>query len=141
MALFTQRRNDGRKIRLGGPRHHLGSARTGTAHAHIERAFTPKRKPPLGLVELHRGDAEIQHDAVNGLKAEVAGDRIKTRESRFDKGKAAGGALHQIGSDRDCPLIAVKPDHLGRRGVKNRARMSARPEGGIDVNAAVPGTE
>jgi hypothetical protein len=141
LALFPQHGNDGRKIALGGPRHDVGSARTGTPHAHIERAFTPKRKPALGLIELHRGDAEVEHDAVDGLKAEVAGDRIKSRESRLDEGEAARRVLDQIGAEGERALIAVKPDDPGRRRVENRARMSTGPEGRVDVDAAVPGAE
>ena len=43
------------------------------AHAHVERAVLHEGEAALGLVELHRGDAEIEHDAGDGA------DRLRAR--------------------------------------------------------------
>ena len=37
------------------------------AHAHVERAVETEREAALGLIELHRGHADVEHDAVDRL--------------------------------------------------------------------------
>ena len=69
VALLAQRRDDGGKIALGQLRRPRRRRWPGRAHAHVERAVEPERKAALGLVELHRRDAEVEHDAVDGVDA------------------------------------------------------------------------
>ena len=37
----------------------------GLGHAHVERAVGAEGKAAIGLVELHRRDADVEHDAVD----------------------------------------------------------------------------
>ena len=66
VALLAERRDDGGKIALGGVRHHVGGARPVAAHAHVERTVETEREAALRLVELHRGDADVEQHAVDG---------------------------------------------------------------------------
>ena len=46
-------------------------------------------KPRSAAVELHRGDAEIEHDAVDRLVAGIARDRVEIGKAIFDQCQAA----------------------------------------------------
>ena len=89
MALLAERRDDGGEIALGGARHHVGGARPVAAHAHVERTVEAEGEAALGLVELHRGDAEIEHDAVDGVVA--AGCARRRRDWRSGPRPASAG--------------------------------------------------
>ena len=65
MALLAELEDDIGEIALARLRHHVGGARAVDAHAHVKRPVEPEREAALGLVELHRGHAEIEHDAVH----------------------------------------------------------------------------
>ena len=41
----------------------------GLRHAHVERPVGAEGEAALGLVELHRGDADVEHDAVEPVSA------------------------------------------------------------------------
>jgi hypothetical protein len=69
MALLAKCRDNGRKLTLGCLCHNVGRSRSGTAHAHVERTVVAEGKPARGLVELHRGDAEVENDAIHGIVA------------------------------------------------------------------------
>ena len=42
----------------------------GLRHAHVERAVTQEGEAALGLVDLHGGDADVEHHAVDGLASQ-----------------------------------------------------------------------
>ena len=112
MALLAELEDDVGEIALGGLRHHVGRARPVAAHTHVERPVEPEREAALGLVELHRGHAEIEHDAVDHGVAEFLGDAIERGESLLDQRQPAIGRLHQIRAVRDRALVAVDADDL-----------------------------
>src|SRR6185369_10037729 len=41
----------------------------GLRHAHVERAVSLKREATIGAIELHRRDADIEHDPVDRIDA------------------------------------------------------------------------
>ena len=45
---------------------HVGGGRAVARHAHVERAVGLEGEAALRLVELHRGDADVEHHAVDG---------------------------------------------------------------------------
>ena len=65
IAFLAEDVDDVGEIGLGGLRHHIRRGRAVMAHPHVERAAEPERKAALGLIELHRGDADVHHDAVD----------------------------------------------------------------------------
>ena len=84
VALFAQRGDDGGEIALAGARDDVGRARAVAPHAHVERAVEPERKSARGLVELHRRNAEIEHDAVD-RRALAATIDSQIREAILDQ--------------------------------------------------------
>jgi len=44
----------------------LGRCDPDRIHAHVERTILPKGKSPMGRLKLHRRDAKIEDDAING---------------------------------------------------------------------------
>ncbi len=89
MPLLAERRDDRRKIALGGARHHVGRARAGAAHAHVERTVQAERKAALALVQLHRRDAEIEHDPVDRVVATSVRHRLQIGEPVLDQRQTA----------------------------------------------------
>ena len=77
VALFAKRGDNGRKLALGCPCHDVGRGRSGAAHAHVERTVVAEGKPARGLVELHRGDAEVENHAIHGIPATRTRDRLQ----------------------------------------------------------------
>src|SRR5690606_29104743 len=67
VALFAEHPDDARQIAHLEAVDNVGSARPFLRHAHVERAIAAERKSALGLVELHGGDADVQHYAVDRL--------------------------------------------------------------------------
>src|SRR5712692_7025858 len=95
-----------------------------------------ERKSALGLVKLHRGDAEVEDDAVDQGFAGALRHGRKARKSVLHQDEPAGGRLHEIGGSRDRAAVAVDADDLAIRGGDNFAAVAASAEGGIDIDAA-----
>ena len=100
-----------------------------------------EREAALGLVELHRGDAEIEHDAVDRLVPGIARDGVEIGEAVFDQRQPAARLLDQVRAQRDRGLVAVDADHLAVGGRQNGARIAAGAEGAVDIDAAVADIE
>ncbi len=113
----------------------LGPSR---AHAHVERTVEPEREAALGLVELHRGHAEIEHDAVHRGVAEFFRDAIERGEALFDQREPAAGRLAP-GRRRCATALWSRsmPMTCGIGGGEDRAAVAAGAEGAVDVDAAV----
>ncbi len=62
----------------------VGGAQARLRHAHVERPIGAKRKAALGLVELHGGDADVEHDAVGALDM-----LVQRRERRLNEPEPA----------------------------------------------------
>ncbi len=129
MPLLAERSDDGGEVALGGLRHHVGGARPVAAHAHVERAVEAERKAALGLVELHRRDAEIEHDAVDRVVAKLPRDRCEGWRSgpRTSMSRPPAASTRSAPA-RDRALVAIDADDaaIGRR--QNRARIAAGAE-------------
>ena len=92
MPLLAKLEDDVGEIALGCPRHHIGGARPLAAHPHVERPVEPEREAALRLVELHRRDADIEHDAVDLLVSEFLRHLIEPGKAVFGDGQAAVAA-------------------------------------------------
>jgi hypothetical protein len=66
------------------------------AHPHVERAAEPERETTRGLIELHRGNPDIHHDAVDRFDALRGADFGEIGEAVFDQGQPAIGTIDQI---------------------------------------------
>ena len=70
MMFLAEHADDPRELRVGRPVHDIGGAQAFAAHAHIERPVFREGETPLGFVELHRGNPDIEDDAVDPVDAE-----------------------------------------------------------------------
>ena len=123
----------------------VGGAVAVALHAHVERPVVAEGEAALGLVELHRGDADVEHDAVDAVgsprsatiasrspkrpgtstsrpfafatSAGAAGDRVRVAVDRDDAGRG--------GSRRGC-LACSRRRRRCRRRRRRRARRRAR---------------
>ena len=85
------------------------------AHPHVERAAEPEREAALGLIELHRGDADIHHDAVDRVDALRGADLGEVGEAVLDQGQPAIGAVDQIEPAGNRRPVTVDADDPGSR--------------------------
>ena len=125
------------EIALGRAAHDIGRGRPVCAHPHVERTVEAEREAALGLVELHRGHADIHHDAVDRIDALRRADLGELGEAILDQRQPAAGAS----TSSAPPAIAVRSrsmrDHAGSRHVEDRAAVAAGTEGRVDIDAAV----
>ncbi len=101
LALLAEQENDVGEVALARGGDHVGRVRAGCAHAHVERTVEAEREAARRLIELHGGDAEIEHDAVDGVKAGRARNMIEIGEALLDQRQAAIRLRNEIGAARD----------------------------------------
>ena len=135
MTLFAQYRDDEPEFALTGARNDVGRARAVPAHAHVERPVEAKRKAARGIVDLHRRDADVEHDAVD--RGRAADDGFQVGEPVLDQIEPALGCLDQAKALGDRALIAIDADDAGAGRRQDRLRIAAGAEGGVDVKSAV----
>ena len=101
----------------------IGGRRAVLAHPHVERSVLLEGKAPLGPVELHRGDAEIEHDAVDvGRDLVHVGEIGLARAAAGRRSSATQPSRHLVRQ-----RIAIDADDLLRPGVQQSARIAALP--------------
>ena len=140
LLLFAEHRDDPRQ-RL--PLHavdHVGGGRPVGAHAHVERALAAEGEAALRRFDLHGGDADIEHDAVDPLVTVVAGDLVERREAALGERQPATGRAFERGAAGNRRGIAVDGDDMAAAG-KDGGRVAARSEGAVDIDATGAGRE
>jgi hypothetical protein len=113
-------------------------ARTARVQAHVQRALLAEREAAVGAVELHRGDAEVEQDAVDRSDAEAIQDVGEVREVRSHERRPP----ERAGVER-CARVRVDCDEPAARAEPrvDRPRMSAGTEGRVDVRPAATDRE
>ena len=89
MALLAESEDDIGEIALARRVDDIGRARAVAAHAHVERPVEAEGKSALAAIELHGGDAEIEHDAVDRVVAGIARDGVEIGEAVLDQRQPA----------------------------------------------------
>ena len=108
----------------------------GRVHAHVERSVVHIRKAALRLVELRRGNAEVEEHAVHGADAET----VK------NGGRVAEVAVHELhtvpkrgqprAGARDRRFVAVDADERsGRQAAGDLLGVAAHTERAVHVDA------
>ena len=101
-------------------------------HAHIQRPGLGKGKATLGLVDLHRGHADIEHDTVNPLTTGIIGSLLELGERTGVKEEA----LTELGGKGvDTNLngrVPVDRDEIDSGRLQNGATITAGAEGAVD---------
>ena len=95
VALLAEDIDDVGELGLGSLRDHVGCGRAVTGHPHVERTVEAKREAAPGLVELHRGDADIHHHAVDGFDTLRGADLGEVGEAVLHQGQPAGRLIDQ----------------------------------------------
>ena len=106
-------------------------------HPHVERPVAAKGKAALGLVELHRGNANVEHDAIERQEIFPRGDLLQLGKARLDQGQPAGGLFDEPGSAKHRQRVAIESQHARARKFEQGARIAARPEGGVEIASAL----
>src|SRR5690606_35891307 len=109
MALLAIEAEDAGKIARLEAVDHVGRARTLALHAHVERAVVTERKAALRLVELHRGDAYVEDDAVDL----ALGRRVERGEAAMDEPEPPADLRLQHPAGRNRIGVAVDRDDVG----------------------------
>ena len=104
-------------------------------HAHVERALRPEAETARRIVELRRGDPEVEEHPTARAAVRVRGhERCKLGKRRVEERKPhfVGKALS---SSRDGFDILVDREHtaLSTQGREKACRVAAAPERRIDI--------
>ena len=113
----------------------VGGRTAASPHAHIERRVEAQREAARRLVELHRRNADIEHDPVDRVDAETLGDLVEIAEARLHELKPTVGRSLERFAGPNGRRIAIERDHP-RATVKQRARIASAAERPVDVEAA-----
>ena len=99
-------------------------------HPHVERRVLAQREAALGLVELHRGDADVERDAV-----EVVAVRVEVAEAGLHEFQPVGEFSRERGAAADGGRVAVERDH-GCAARQQGAAIAAGAESAVEIEAA-----
>ena len=135
VTLFAEDVDDVGKIGLGRSCDHIRRGRAILPHPHIEGTVGAERKAAPGLVELHRGDADIHHDAVDRGHALRGADFREVGEAVLDQSEAAFRALDKVKAARNRRAIAVDADDARLPRLEDRLAIAARAERRVDIDA------
>ena len=119
----------------------IGRARARARHAHVERPIEAEGEAALRRIELHGGDAEVEHHAVDFRETGVARGVVEIGEAIFDQHEPSIRRLHQVRAQRDSALVAIDADDFAIGRDQDRARIAAGAESRVDIDAAVANTE
>src|SRR5258708_39864436 len=108
----------------------MGRGGAVAAHAHVERTLVAEGEPARGFIELHGGDAKVEHNTVDRVIAAGADDCLKVGEFTFHQDKPAAGRAHEVGTARHRAWAAVGSDDATVRRRLSCAAMAPRAEGG-----------
>jgi len=102
------------------------------AHAHVERAVGLERKTACPLVELHRGDSDVERHAVDSIDAAVGELRIEVAEAALDHFERACAPGFERAARGHRVGIAIDADHMRACG-EQRPAVPARAERPVDM--------
>ena len=109
----------------------------GPRHAHVERAVGAEREAAIGLVELHRGDADVEHDAIDLRLGKFVEPRERPRApacSRPAKAAARSAPAAMASGSRSIAMTSAPA-------ASSALRIAAGAEGAVDDGVAGAGFE
>ena len=104
-------------------------------HPHVERAVVAEREAAIGLVDLHRRDADIECDAVERTEAETRRDGLEIGESVLDQGQPVPELIHKFSTAGDGGRVAIEREHAGSGVGEDRLGIAAGAERPVEVEA------
>src|SRR5205823_3204088 len=115
----------------------IGGARPIPSHAHVERAVEAERKAAVGIVELLRGDADVERDAGDRIGRYRANQPLHVAEAAFDQIQSAGmpggegsAALQRFG-------IAIDAEDAAARRFQQPGAVTAAAKGAVHISFAI----
>src|SRR5262249_41851637 len=106
------------------------------AHAHVERPFLHEGEAALRLIELHRGDTEIERDAVDGFDSLPVHDLVHGAKAAGDELQPARELRSKRATCRDRLGIAIDGDDLAFRSFEDGFAVTASAERPVDDDCA-----
>jgi hypothetical protein len=120
----------------------FGRGGTAGVHAHVERTVVPEGKPSSRIVELERGDSQVEKDTVD-LPGHVGEDRIRLGKIALPDSDAVPELLEFLpGKGEHVRILVESEKNAIRRGsLEKSTRMSTGPESEIEQKPAPQGLE
>ncbi|OIQ71344.1 hypothetical protein GALL_470410 [mine drainage metagenome] len=137
MTLFAEGVDDIGEIGLGRLRDDVRRGRAVMPHPHVERAIVAKRETAPGLIQLHRGHADVHHDAVDRREPVGRANIGEVGKSVLDQREPAGRLVDEIETARYRRPVAVDADDTGSCDFEDGPAVPASSKGGVDINAAL----
>src|SRR3954470_15370547 len=131
VTLFAEEAEDAGKVARLETVDDIGSTQARLRHAHVERSVAAEGKATLGLVELHGGNADVEHDAIGAFYLVV-----ERREWRLHQLQPAAGLRLEVAPGRDRIWIAVDGNH-GRARRQDGLGVAAGAERAVDHDVAL----
>ena len=105
-------------------------------HPHVQRTVVAKGKAARRVVDLRRGDSEIEQHAVDLRERKLGEDVGQFRKPRAAENESGIG-LRELRRGRFGGRVAIDADETPRRAKpsEDRARVAAAAERGVDVDA------
>ena len=101
-------------------------------HSHIQRGVDRVREPAAGVVDLQRGQPQVEQHALDAGVAEPGEHLGELVVHRFDERRAVGVGSEPFGGERQGRRITVETDQVGvGAGPQQRFRVAAESEGAI----------
>ena len=136
LPLLAIMEDDVGDLRLAGLVDEVGCALPLLGHPHVERPVPLEGEAPFGLVELHRGDADIERDAVDLVDA-VQGKRLThPGKTLRNKRQAPPVRSRQSLALSDRVGIAIEGDDSGSSLIENGLGVAAGAERAVDMGFA-----
>ena len=102
-------------------------------HPHVQRRVLRVGEAAVGLVQLHRGDAEVEQDAVDRGHVELVEDARQFVVHGVHERGAIGVRRQPLAGQAQRGRVTVEPDQPGLgAALQERLGVSAEPEGGVD---------
>ena len=140
-ALFAIDRQNGYEQGGVGFINKFFGAGAGCAHTHVERPVAHKRKAACRLIKLHGRNTEIEHHAVQFGKSGSLRDGFHITKAPLNQRKPRTKDINQSTGIGQRVRVAVKGKNRATRGFQHGARISAGPEGSIQINIAFGGRD
>jgi hypothetical protein len=121
---------------FGRPVQEIGGAFALLRHPHVERPVGLEGEAALGTIELHRGDADVERDAVHGVDAAIGkrlthpGETLRNqRQAPPARSRQRLAFLYRIG-------VAIEGVDAGRSFLENGPGVAAGAESAVDMGLA-----
>jgi len=116
---------------------HIGGARPGFRHPHVERTVAAERKSARRIVDLRRGHTKIQNDTVERRRPGRIQQAAHITEASLQQGQPVRIIAQQGGAPRDRVRIPVQREQRAVGGVQDGSGIATGAEGPVKIDLSV----